>query len=173
MAEQSKRSTVVKKSRAQWESDRAALIAETGLTYGALREYGETWQLRDGERSRWETIRRINAILKDEPEGDFRGKAPEPDWADLREMARNAGWTRKKEGVGLRPVATDVWGLYPPGQRFAEVVRCGAARVGLAERGLFIELHGPGKDQRERADLINPTPAKVLAIARELGVGAS
>jgi hypothetical protein len=103
------------------------------------------------------------------------GAVIEPDWADLREMARNAGWRCRNEPVGLRPVETKVWAHYPPGDRYPDGIR-GWARVASGRGGacrISVEMHAPGRDPRSRVDLVDPTPAQVLNAARLIGlVGA-
>jgi hypothetical protein len=125
---------------------------------GFLRHPSETWK--DGAAV--ECAELINFSLREQSD---------PDWSDVRAAARAAGWTHFTEPVGLRPVATELWAYFPPSERLPDVERAGCVRFGLAAHGLFIELHGPGKYPRERADLINPTPAKFLAVARALGLG--
>lgn len=99
-----------------------------------------------------------------------------PDWADLREMARNAGFSVRTEPIGLRPVETKVWAHYPPGDRYPDGSR-GWARVAYGRGGacrMSVEMHAPGRDPRSRVDLVDPSPAEVLAAARLIGlVGAS
>jgi len=98
---------------------------------------------------------------------------PEPDWADVREAAREAGWSVRTEPVGLRPVETKLWAHYPPGERFPDGSR-GWARAAYGRGGacrISVELHAPGREPRSRVDLVDPTPAEVLAAARLIGIG--
>lgn len=102
---------------------------------------------------------------------------PEPDWADVRETARDAGWTRRTEPVGFRPVETDVWGHYPPGARFIDGEQ-GWVRVGLREYVLVVEFTGPpiriaalDSTIHREVKLVDPTPAEALATARLVGLG--
>jgi hypothetical protein len=97
---------------------------------------------------------------------------PPPDWSDLREMARNAGWRCRTEPVGLRPVETKVWAHYPLGDRYPDGSR-GWARVAYGRDGacrMSVEMHAPGRDPRSRVDLVDPSPAEVLTAARLLGL---
>jgi hypothetical protein len=77
-----------------------------------------------------------------------------PDWADLREMARNAGFAHRK-------LARD-WLVWTDKDVYVELRRrhVGGWRIGLS--GDFGNL-----------SLTDPTPARVLNIAREFGIGAS
>ena len=77
-----------------------------------------------------------------------------PDWADIRESARKAGWTR-------RQLARDWWFWTDKG-----------SSVHLRKRwdgGWKITLAG------DFGDLVlnEPTPARFLAIAREVGLGGA
>ena len=92
----------------------------------------------------------------------------EPDWADLREMARSAGWTPEK--WTLNQVH---WGRRNP-NGFIEHQH-GWARVRCLRilGHVVIDLYGPAphEDLSSSARLVDPTAARVLAIARELGIG--
>lgn len=97
-------------------------------------------------------------------------------WADVREAARKHGWTRRTEPAGWRPVETDVWGHYPPGEKFIDGEQ-GWVRVGLRDYALVIELTGPpiritelGGEVRRDVKLVDPTPAEVLTAARLVGL---
>jgi hypothetical protein len=130
----------------------------------------ETFTASDGN-----TSLRFRTPTIEEAEAELAKFRPQPDWADLREAARKAGWTVRTEPVGLRPVETKIWAHYPPGDRFPDASR-GWARVAYGRNGacrISVELHAPGRDPRSRVDLVDPTPAKVLAAARLLGLGGS
>lgn len=92
---------------------------------------------------------------------------PPPDWADLREMARNAGWT---------PEGRLSWSTWSRRDDRGSDLSTGWALVQWTARS--ISLVGPGtghRGMRSAVDLIDPTPDKVLAAARLVGLigGAS
>lgn len=78
----------------------------------------------------------------------------QPDWADLREMARNAGFTHRK-------LARD-WLVWTNKDVYIELRRRHVGGWRIAITGEFGNL-----------SLADPTPARALNIARELGIGAS
>jgi len=87
-----------------------------------------------------------------------------PDWADVREAARKAGWTR----TGNRIVSA--WTVKAPNGEDDD--RYGWAAVFPHHRK--VQLTGPGEGdrfQRSFTDLVDPTPAQVLAAARLVGIG--
>jgi len=89
---------------------------------------------------------------------------PEPDWSDVREAARKAGWTR----TGNRIVSA--WTVKTPDGEDDD--RYGWAAVFPHHRK--VQLTGPGEGdrfQRSFADLVDPTPAQVLAAIRLVGIG--
>jgi hypothetical protein len=91
---------------------------------------------------------------------------PEPDWADLREMARGAGWSPDTW------MARDVhWGKRDPKRS----LRTGLGWVSSRHfRGRhLVELHGPEPRPIRAAMLVDPSPAEVIAAARLVGLGGS
>ncbi|GAB3995322.1 hypothetical protein GCM10029992_12270 [Glycomyces albus] len=58
------KNVVVKKSRAELLEWRRRLIKSTNMDEADLRELAENWELRGPERDTWETIRRIDWLLK-------------------------------------------------------------------------------------------------------------
>lgn len=79
---------------------------------------------------------------------------PAPDWADLREMARNAGWTHRRLARG--------WTVWT-----------------IKDASVHIRRPWPGAQtvnvDGDFGDLVlnEPTPARVLNIAREMGLEVS
>lgn len=95
---------------------------------------------------------------------------PDPDWADLREMARNAGLIRSAD--------------YDPREnRYGHRDEDGYLKDGLGWvlqewRGrdrtrLRVDLVGPIDGVRRTATLVDPTPAEVLTAARLVGLGGA
>lgn len=94
----------------------------------------------------------------------YLDEEPEPDWADVREAARKAGWTR----TGNRIMSA--WTVKTPDGEDDD--RYGWATVFPHHRK--VQLTGPGEGdrfQRSFTDLVDPTPAQVLAAARLVGIG--
>jgi hypothetical protein len=88
-----------------------------------------------------------------------------PDWADLREMARNAGWTRDRGDSGT------TWGHHAFGAILDR--RHGMAYVNKRNRRVY--LAGPGDDEHRTVVLFDPSPAEILTAAHLVGLigGAS
>lgn len=87
----------------------------------------------------------------------------EVDWADLREMARAAGWSYRHETADITSAQT--WGRLDSGRVDAE---SGWARVLL--RGLYVSLFAPGPFPKQSQLLTDPSPSDVLDTARQLGL---
>jgi hypothetical protein len=87
-------------------------------------------------------------------------KQVEPDWADIREAARNAGWTRDRGESGT------TWGHHAFG---AILDRShGMAYVNSGNRRIYIA--SPGGDERQTVVLFDPTPVRVLTAAKLVGL---
>jgi hypothetical protein len=87
-----------------------------------------------------------------------------PDWSDLREMARNAGWARHGSGSWSYWAYTMAHGGADDSRGWV-VVQTNEVRR--------IEVVGSGKGPRTGrcfAELVDPTPAQVLAAARLVGL---
>jgi hypothetical protein len=101
---------------------------------------------------------------------DTPGWESQPTWSDLGVMARNFGWTPERWTPGQVH-----WGRRNP-NGFIEH-RHGWARVRrLRVLGhVVIDVYSPAEheDLASSARLVDPTPSRVLSIARELGIGAS
>lgn len=86
---------------------------------------------------------------------------PEPDWADLREMARNAGWTRTSRLRDYGVIQFATWTFRAPD---------GRGKVTVSHHTLngwdVAVVNGP-----DDATLQDPAPAKVLAAAHLVGLG--
>lgn len=78
----------------------------------------------------------------------------DPDWADLREMARGAGYTHRK-------LARD-WLVWTDKDVYIELRRRYVGGWRITVTGEFGDVA-----------LNDPTPARVLNIARELGIGGT
>lgn len=92
---------------------------------------------------------------------------PAPDWADLREMAHNAGWTR------LGSSRWGMWGVWE-GEDIDD--RHGWVIIHRYHRSRRFDIVGPGtgnKENRSFTELVDPTPAKVLEAARLVGLGGA
>ena len=97
------------------------------------------------------------------PDGPER---PQPDWADLREMARNAGWAGHADEPHVR-----IWGANGTDRMNLD---WDAGSVRVFRHGLVVDLAGPSATYtHESVHLINPTPARVLAAARLVGLGGA
>jgi hypothetical protein len=94
------------------------------------------------------------AVIAAEAAWHLAHQEPAPDWADLREMARNAGFTHRK-------LARD-WLVWTDKDVYVELRRryIGGWRITLT--GEFGDL-----------SLNDPTPARFLAVAREMGLEVS
>jgi hypothetical protein len=91
-----------------------------------------------------------------------------PDWAEVREAARAAGWTSRRDRDEPR---VRIWGRYSNDRMYADYEH-GWARVYRTRRVLVVDLAGPSTEGgHQTAHLINPTPARVLTIARLVGLG--
>lgn len=118
----------------------------------------ETFTASDGN-----TSVKIRQATVDEARAELAKFETPPDWADLREAARKAGWT---------PEGRLSWWTWTRRDNRGSDLSTGWALVQWTGRS--ISLVGPGngpRGDRSAADLIDPTPARVLAIARELGIG--
>lgn len=115
-----------------------------------LRHQSEAWK--DGAAA--ECANLINFHLAEQ----------QPDWADVREAARKAGWVR----TGNRIVSA--WTVKGPDGEDDD--RHGWAAVYPHHRK--IQLTGPGEGtrfNRSFADLVDPSPAQVMEVARLVGLG--
>lgn len=91
---------------------------------------------------------------------------PEPTWRDVIRAARAAGWTSRPDPDQAR---ARIWGVYHPGRFYVDSEH-GWARV--YGNGTVVDLAGPSDTYaHETVHLINPTPARVLAAARLVGLG--
>lgn len=95
-----------------------------------------------------------------------------PDWADVREAARNAGWTRAR-GFSERG---DAW--LPPARDGYRQDADGWVIVEHRERlngRRVADLVGPGRYPKRSVSLVDPSPAEILTAARLVGLigGAS
>jgi hypothetical protein len=91
---------------------------------------------------------------------------PEPDWADLREMARNAGWRIERTPKDLPFHSTILWDASHPDTKPGRRNVC----VSSNEDQIDVDVWGP----RGQVLLHNPTGAELAAAARLVGlVGAS
>jgi hypothetical protein len=110
------------------------------------------------------------AVIAAEAAWHLAHQEPAPDWADLREMARNAGWSGRRDPDQNR---VRIWGHYGKGRMFIDWEH-GWARVYQGPNAIVIDLSSSGELHHETVHLLNPTPARVLAAARLVGlVGAS
>lgn len=137
----------------------------------AARRAYDAWRWHYDHVTRWNELSPGAQVLwLNVADAALAATQPEPDWADLGEMARNVGWSPERWVPGQVH-----WGRRNP-NGFIEH-RHGWARVRrLRTLGhVVIDLYGPAphEDLSSTARLVDPTPARVLAIARELGIGAS
>jgi hypothetical protein len=120
-----------------------------------LRHPSETWLKEAAAECAWTIL--FN--LDNEPEDG-------PDWADLREMARNAGWTPDTW------MARDVhWGQRDPARSLRTDLGWVSSRHFQGHHR--VELHGPEPRPIRTVALIDPTPSEVLAAARLVGLGGA
>jgi len=91
---------------------------------------------------------------------------PEPDWADLHEMARNAGMEPELFVPGEVHWGRRVLrGILEPEHGWVVVRSRNGRRV--------IDLTGPDRRPARTCSLVDPTPAEVLAAARLVGLGGA
>lgn len=127
-----------------WCEPEQELYAEEGQTYDGC-----------GPWSRGQDARRILAAID----------GPEPTWRDVFKAARREGWTRQG---GRYWVMWGVWGTEDIDDSHGWIV---AHIVGRTRRVTVVGPgHGPMQG-RPSAELIDPTPAQVLTVARALGLG--
>lgn len=93
-----------------------------------------------------------------------------PDWADVREAARAAGWRMVRD----RSTVQMCWTIRNPDED-GWFIDKGWAVVTFdanSNRGRWLfEFAGPGPHRKSTACLVNPTPAEVLTAARLVGLG--
>lgn len=107
--------------------------------------------------------------LPPEPDAPLKRRRSSPDWADLREMARNAGCRFHREGEGLRWEGSRWDVLRRDEHTIPGDIRVYLDRDDTAVLWVDVELRG------ERAVTVqaNPTPAEVLTAARLVGLGGA
>lgn len=112
------------------------------------------------------TSMRYRQLTAEEARAELEKFEPAPGWADLRKAAKAAGWTPELWCPGQVH-----WGRRNP-NRFIER-QYGWATVRSARDRIIIDLHGPAdhEDNAPSAHLVNPTPGRILAVARALGIG--
>lgn len=160
------RQELVARTRAQAATERelasAAKVRSEQKTF-----FGPDMRAVDAHTAVW---RAENAGLLNVAANIIESDTPEPDWADLGVMARNSGWAPERWMPGQVH-----WGRRNP-NGFIEHQH-GWARVRrLRLLGhVVIDLFGPAEheDLASSARLVDPTPARVLNIARELGIGGT
>lgn len=89
----------------------------------------------------------------------------EPDWADLREMARNAGWRIERTPKDLPFHSTILWDASHPDTKPGRRNVC----VSSNEDQIDVDVWGP----RGQVLLHNPTGAELAAAARVVGLGGA
>lgn len=155
------RQELVARTRAQAATERelasAAKVRSEQKTF-----FGPDMRAVDAHTAVW---RAENAGLLDVAANIIESDTPEPDWADLREMARNAGWGREG-GRNWSAWGRLDGGLIDQDQGWITVRK---------ERGLrVLDFHGPAGELRDHpthsATLAGPTPAEVLTAARLVGL---
>jgi hypothetical protein len=117
-----------------------------------------------------DTSVRICSCRDNELCGDCSGsRGPKPtDWADVREAARNAGWSGRRDPDQRH---ARIWGLYGDGRMFIDWEH-GWVRSWRNRHSHVIDIAGPdASGGHETVRLVNPTPAKVLTAARLVGLG--
>jgi len=143
--------------------------AVMGFVHGNIHGSAHPYDSNAFPRDAWIVATVLDACGGDVPRYHFltplmkTGKRPEPDWADLREAARKAGWT---------PDGRLSWWTWTRRDDRGLDLSTGWALVQWTARS--ISLVGPGagsRAERSAVDLIDPTPAQVLAAARLVGIG--
>lgn len=115
------------------------------------------------EDTRDRALRRLEAI---------EGK-PGADWADVREMARKAGWTvgPDKTLPSTLKLPTRAWGRRENGWLDT---RHGWVRAEMILLGMRrIDVIGPAAHPFRSVSLVDPSPAEILTAARLVGLTGS
>jgi hypothetical protein len=121
-----------------------------------LRHQSENWK----DQAAAECATTINFYLAEQ----------QPDWADVREAARNAGWRMVRD----RSTVQKCWTIRNPDEH-GWFIDKGWAVITVdpnTNRGRWLfEFAGPGPHRKQTACLVDPTPAEVLTAARLVGLG--
>lgn len=144
------------------------MAEQTATREIAARRAYDTWRWHYDHVTRWnELFPGAQVLWLNVADAVLSANRTEPDWADLREMARNAGLIRSAD--------------YDPREnRYGHRDEDGYLKDGLGwilqewrgrdRRRLRVDLVGPIDGVRRTATLVDPSPAEVLTAARLVGL---